>query len=185
MPDLGFSIPERFNVAEFFVHRNLVEGRGAQAAVISGERQITYGQIAQEVDQAANAFSAAGVLPTDRVFLLLLDSPAFVSAFWGAIKIGAVPIPANTLLGAEEIVFMWKDSRARCLVVDASLLDKVRPILVRQPTDRSGGLPTTYVAGGTGGADSSRRPGVLALHFGQYGQPQSRHPPSSRLCLLL
>ena len=173
VPDLGFSIPERFNVAEFFVNRNLAEGRGAQVALICGGRQITYGQIAQEVDQPANAFSAVGIQPADRVFLLLLDSPAFVSAFWGATKIGAVPIPANTLLGAEELEFMWKDSRARCLVVDASLLERVRPILACQPTDRSDGPVTTYVAGGTGSAEG-------VLNFEQELARQPRQAETAR-----
>ena len=38
-----------------------------------------------------------GVRPEERVLLLLLDGPAFVYTFFGAIKIGAVPVPLNTL----------------------------------------------------------------------------------------
>ena len=43
-----------------------------------------------------------GVRPEERVLLLLLDGPEFFYSFFGAIKIGAVPVPLNTL---------WKPAR--------------------------------------------------------------------------
>src|SRR2546422_7316319 len=43
-----------------------------------------------------------GVTIEQRVVLLLPDGPDFVSSFWGALKIGAVPVPTNTLLKARD-----------------------------------------------------------------------------------
>ncbi|PYV19185.1 MAG: benzoate-CoA ligase family protein [Acidobacteria bacterium] len=164
MPDLGFSIPERFNVAEYFVDRNLAEGRGHETAVIHLDRRLTYGDVAEQVNRAANAFKNAGMRPLDRVFLLLLDSPAFVASFWGAIKAGAVPIPTNTLLGSEEIEFMLRDSRSGCLVVDARLLEKVEGVL-SQPKGEAE-LQTVFVTGQTG-----ERPGTLNFELELARQP--------------
>jgi benzoate-CoA ligase len=50
----------------------------------------------------------------NRVLLLLYDSPEFAASFFGAMKIGAVPVPVNTLLRAPDYEFLLNDSRARC-----------------------------------------------------------------------
>ena len=143
------SIPEQFNAAQYFVDRNLDEGRGGKVAVLCDERELTYGQVAELVNRAANALGQAGVERLDRVLLLLADSPAFVAAFWGAIKLGAVPIPTNTLLTSGDYEFLLRDSGARCLVVDSILLGKAEPALARLATGqkRWGDLETVYVAG--------------------------------------
>jgi len=64
----------------------------------------------------------------DRVVILCLDSPAFVYAFFGAIKLGAIPVPANTLLIPRDLAYILRDSRAVAIVVSAPLLPKVLEI---------------------------------------------------------
>ncbi|HKS95013.1 MAG TPA: benzoate-CoA ligase family protein, partial [Terriglobia bacterium] len=112
---------------------------GDSTAVIAGDEQLTYREVATLVGRTANAFASGGVARGDRVLLLLLDSPAFVTAFWGAIKLGAVPVPANTLLRAEDYEFMLRDSGARGLVVDERLLGRVRPALDHLAAHPEGG----------------------------------------------
>src|SRR5205085_2354040 len=92
------SLPEHFNAAAFFVDRHVAEGRGARMAFRFGGRAITYADVAASVDRCANALAALGVEPEHRVLLVLNDSPAFVAAFWGAAKLGAVAVPVNTLM---------------------------------------------------------------------------------------
>ena len=118
-----------FNAAEYFVDRNLAQGRGRSIAVLYGAAELTYQRVAELVNRAANALGRAGIGRGDRVVLVLLDSPAFVGAFWGAIKLGAVPVPVSTLLAADEYEFVLADSAARALIVDARLLDRVQPAL--------------------------------------------------------
>jgi benzoate-CoA ligase family protein len=143
------SIPEQFNVAQYFVDRNLDEGRGDFAAVFYREHRLTYRRIWELVNRAANALEGGGVQRLDRVLLLLHDSPAFAAAFLGAIKLGAVPVPVNTLLLPEDYEFMLRDSGARSLVVERALLQKVRPVLAKLSGGqrRWGDLETVYVAG--------------------------------------
>src|SRR5207253_3209608 len=64
-----------------------------------------------------------------RVALLLLDSPQFAAAFFGAIKIGAVPVPINTNLRPNDYVYMLNDSRARVLLIHAVVWSQIQPIL--------------------------------------------------------
>jgi len=64
----------------------------------------------------------------ERVSLLLLDTPDFAASFFGAIKIGAVPVPMNTLLKPTDYMYLLNDSRARIAVVSESLLPLVKAI---------------------------------------------------------
>jgi 4-hydroxybenzoate-CoA ligase/benzoate-CoA ligase len=59
----------------------------------------------------------------------LKDTIDFPTVFWGAIKIGAIPIPLNTLLATQDYAYMLRDSRARALVVSADLCPKILPAL--------------------------------------------------------
>src|SRR5205823_14100852 len=65
-----------------------------------------------------------GVRMEDRVPLLLPDGPELVYAFWGAIKIGAVPVPLNPLSGPAEIEYVLDDSRAAVVIVDGSVAER-------------------------------------------------------------
>jgi len=61
--------------------------------------------------------------------MLCLDAPEFVGTFWGAIKIGAVPIPVNTLMRAADYLYFLNDSRAKVLVVSAPLFAEIGAVL--------------------------------------------------------
>lgn len=63
-----------------------------------------------------------------RVVVLLYDSPQFAFTFFGAIKIGAVPVPINTQLRPQDYLYMLNDSRARVLVVEADLWAQIAPL---------------------------------------------------------
>jgi benzoate-CoA ligase len=68
--------------------------------------------------------------------LLMLDVPEMIYAFFGAIKIGAVPVPTNTLWTGSDYEFVLKDSGARVIVVSASLRVRVADALRDCPTIR-------------------------------------------------
>src|SRR5712692_818578 len=124
-----FEVPDRFNAATFFVDRHIAEGRGAKAAFFHEEGELTYAGLQELVNRAGNALRDLGVEPEHRVLCLLLDSPAFLATFWGAIKIGAVPIPINTMMRSQDYLYFLNDSRARVAVISEPLLAEAGPIL--------------------------------------------------------
>src|SRR5262245_48792249 len=110
----GLGVPERFNAATHFVDRHLAEGRGQAVAIECGDERVTYGELADRVNRVGCMLrDAFDVRPEERVVLLLLDTPAFHAAFFGAIKIGAVPIPTNTLWKPADYRHVLNDSGAR------------------------------------------------------------------------
>jgi len=124
-----FQVPDRFNAAGFFVDRHVAEGRGGKVAFFHDEGELTYAGLQEQVNRAGNALRGLGVEQEHRVLCLLLDSPAFLATFWGAIKIGAVPIPVNTMMRAPDYLYFLDDSRARVAVISEALLAEAGPAL--------------------------------------------------------
>ncbi|OGP62919.1 MAG: hypothetical protein A2V65_12120 [Deltaproteobacteria bacterium RBG_13_49_15] len=145
MPEL--TLPRRFNAAEYFIDRNVEEGRGDKIAVLHEENAYTYRQLLENVNRCANMLSRLGVRMENRVMLLLRDTPEMIVSFYGAIKMGAVPIPSNILMKAPDFLYVLNDSRAATLIVDSLFLPEISKIL-----DQAHFLKTIIVVGeGKGG----------------------------------
>ena len=122
------SIPETFNVATAYVDANVEAGRGAETAFFYLDERITYQDVLENVNRTGNALQSLGVDVEQRVALLLLDCPEFVYSFFGAIKIGAVAVPMNTLLRPADYRYLLHDSRARVVIVNEALLPQIDAI---------------------------------------------------------
>ena len=140
------TLPAQFNVATWFVDRNVTQGRGASPAFHYENRTLTYTDVQDLANRTGNALLELGVQMEDRVLVLCLDTPEFLGGFWGAIKIGAIPIPVNTLMRSEDYLYFLQDSRAKAAVISAPLLAEAGPVLARAPR-----LRHVLVAGGTPG----------------------------------
>lgn len=121
-------IPDQFNVAVELVDKNLELGRGDKVAIYYQDQTFTYGQVFRLVNKVGNALKSLGVERENRVLLLMLDSPELVASFFGAIKMGAVPIPTNTILKAQDYVYFLNDSRAKVAVVSEALVGSIEAI---------------------------------------------------------
>ncbi|GAA6735033.1 benzoate-CoA ligase family protein [Thermus oshimai] len=117
-------LPERYNVSTV-LDRNLEAGREAKAAVCWDGGELTYGELYRRACAFGRALRALGVRREERVLLVLDDTWAFPVAFLGAIRLGAVPIPVNPLLRAEEYRYFLEDSYARVVVTEAGLAPKI------------------------------------------------------------
>src|SRR2546426_12830057 len=111
------TLPAQFNVATWFVDRNVTQGRGASPAFHYENRTLTYTDVQDLANRTGNALLELGVQMEDRVLVLCLDTPEFLGAFWGAIKIGAIPIPVNTLMRGADYLYFLRASRARAAAI--------------------------------------------------------------------
>ncbi|MDB5889639.1 MAG: benzoate-CoA ligase family protein [Polaromonas sp.] len=117
------TIPRRYNAAHDLLSRNTDRpGKLAYIDAATGN-QLTYGELATQAHQFANALREAGLQPESRVLLAMLDTPQWPVVFLGCILAGVVPVAANTLLTAPDFEFMLQDSRAQGLVASPELLD--------------------------------------------------------------
>jgi benzoate-CoA ligase len=147
----NLDLPESFNAADYFVDRNVREGRGEKNAVLCEDREFTYRQIQEGMNRFGNVLISLDVRMEERVALLLLDTEIYPQAFFGAIKIGAVPICLNTMNRSQDFQFYLNDSRARVLVVDEQLLALIEPIrenlrFLKQIIVANGSAPDGYLS---------------------------------------
>ena len=113
--------------------RHVDEGRGDRVAVIDDDGRHTYRWLAERARKAASVFAALGVVAEQRVALCMLDSVEWPAAFLGAIAVGAVPVPLNTLLSPDDYRYLLRDSRARVLVASEALVGKLAPAIGELP----------------------------------------------------
>ncbi len=125
-------LPDIFNAATYFVDRNVQEGRGAKVAIECGEERVTYRALLERTNRVGNALLKLGVRAEERVLLLLLDTPDFLYAFFGAIKIGAIAVPVNTQAKAPDYEYILNDCRARVALVSEALLTNLRAIPLKK-----------------------------------------------------
>lgn len=119
---------DTFNAADYFLDRNIRQGRGHKIAIYTEHRNYTYNDIQKMVNKTANGLLSLGIGIEDRVMILMLDVPQFWAIFWGTVKIGAIPIPINTMLTSDDYEFYLNDSRSRLLVISEELLPLVTQI---------------------------------------------------------
>lgn len=121
-------LPEVFNAATRFVDEHVQQGRGDRPAIYYEGAVLTYRDVQEGVNRTGNLLRTLGVRRENRVMLLLQDCPEFVFTFFGAMKIGAVPIPTNTLLRSQDYLYLLNDSRAVVLVVSEPFLPVIESI---------------------------------------------------------
>ena len=117
---------EPFNLAAYFVDRHISENRASHTAIVCEGRCYGYGDIAARVNQAGHALRRLGVNPGDRVLIILPDSPEFVAAYFGAMKIGAVAVPTSTALRPPDYEYLAAESQAKVVVTEPAPFDATR-----------------------------------------------------------
>ncbi|MBV9195411.1 MAG: benzoate-CoA ligase family protein [Solirubrobacterales bacterium] len=116
----------RYNAAVDLLDGNLERGLSEKEAIRTYARSHTYGELARGANRIGNALRGLGVEMENRVLLALPDAPEFAVAFFGAIKIGAIPVPVNTNLRPLEYAELLEDTRAKAAVVHTSLAPAFR-----------------------------------------------------------
>jgi benzoate-CoA ligase len=122
-----------YNAAVDLVERNLAAGRGGKTAFQDDSSAVTYAQLAERVDRAANALRALGLRREERIAIAMLDCCDWPALFLGAIKAGIVPVALNTLLTPADYEYQLRDSRARALFYSPALVKAFEGVKAKCP----------------------------------------------------
>src|SRR5438093_4942028 len=139
-------LPVQYNCVDILEH-NVVH-RADKTALYSVEREMTFRQVSEEVNQVGNALKKRAVRIGDAVAILSLDLPEWVTSFFGVLKVGGVAVGLSTTLTPKEYAYILDDCRARILIVSETLLPQVEKIqierhflehvvVIGQPSDKS------------------------------------------------
>src|SRR5262249_56512567 len=115
-------IPERFNIGVACLDRHRGTPTEARSAMIveddsRGTSEATYGELADRTSRFAQLLRRLGVGAGERVLIRLPNCLDYPTAFLGAIKRGAISVPTSTLLTADEVLYLAKDSGPLPIVI--------------------------------------------------------------------
>lgn len=122
-PPWTWHVPEALNIGVACTDAHLGTPVADRVAMIVeddalGTSEITYAGLAARTSRFAQLLRNLGVRVGERVLVRLPNSIDYPTAFLGAMKRGAIAVPTSTLLTAEEVQFLAKDSGAEVVVID-------------------------------------------------------------------
>jgi len=116
--------------ARLFADSEVVTFTGA------GTRRIRFGKLAQRVRCLAAALKRLGVQPGDRVATFCWNTQEHLEAYFAIPCMGAVLHTVNIRLFPDQIAYVINHAEDRVILLDASLIPSLLPILSRLETVR-------------------------------------------------
>jgi acetyl-CoA synthetase len=149
--EIGFAISERYNASRI-LYDNLAAGHGDRPAVIGAAGRRSYAELCADASRWGHGFHSLGLQRGDRILMFLDDSPAYLAAFFGAVRAGFVPLLINTLTPPDLLQFYLSDSGATVAVADAEFCTRFDATACADTR-----LRTLIVANGEGGGHAVER----------------------------
>ena len=90
--------------------------------------RLTYAQFFERCDRWSHALQVLGVMPGDRVASIAPNTHAQLESFYSVPQIGAICVPINYRLSAEEFAYIINHSGASVVCVHEDYLDVVESL---------------------------------------------------------
>ena len=120
-------------MAEALLSPAFGRGQHKDPAILCGDSVLSYGDLDTKANKAGNVFLELGVQQSDRVLMMVRDTPAFVYVYLGLMKIGAVPVGLSTRLAPQDTAYTIDDSKSGFFVLDAFFKDHFEEALALTP----------------------------------------------------
>ncbi|MGD8226880.1 MAG: acyl-CoA synthetase [Desulfobacteraceae bacterium] len=121
-------IPAKLNMARLIVDYWAEHGRGEDVAIYYDDQRITYQALKELTDSFGNALHKLGVSKGDRYLIRTPNQPEYQISFLGGQKIGAVPIPTNTMLREYELEHIINNSEAVAVITTTKYTEAIENI---------------------------------------------------------
>lgn len=99
------------------------DAHGAKAAVVWGDRTLSYADLLRRSRAVAAGLTAAGLQRGDRCALWLPNTGEFVELYFGMAMCGVIAVPVNFRFTAREAEHVLSDSEPAAIVVAHQYLD--------------------------------------------------------------
>jgi len=106
---------------------------GDREAVIDGPHRFTYRQFFERCDRWSSALQRLGIKPGDRVASIAPNTHSHLESYYAVPQIGAVVVPINFRLTADDFAYILNHSGARIVCVHADYLEAVDKIREQVP----------------------------------------------------
>ena len=137
LPWAGYrKIPERLNITREVLHRRVEQGLGERPALVYEEGMLTYGELEHRVDGLARGLKRLGLKRGDLVLIRMPNSLEFAVGFLATVKLGALPVIVNSLLGTSELAVILHNARPRMALTEVSRAESLRELLRSNPIEK-------------------------------------------------
>src|SRR5277367_6103112 len=113
--------------------RRAAKLHGGREAVIDGAVRLSYAQFAGRCNRWSAALAKLGVEKGDRVATIAPNTHQHLEQFYAIPQLGAVIVPINYRLSAEDFIYVTEQSGASVLCVHGDYLDSVDSVRTRMP----------------------------------------------------
>src|SRR6266851_4775355 len=97
-------------------------------AVVDGQQRFNYAQFFERCDRWSAALQKFGIKPGDRVAYIAPNTHAMLESFYAVPQIGAVVVPINYRLTADDFAYIISHSGSRVVCAHSDYLDTVDSI---------------------------------------------------------
>jgi benzoate-CoA ligase family protein len=145
--------PDDFDLADYWLFARLREGFADKVAIRFGDRAWTYAEVAARARGVAQALLARGLVPEERVAIILPDVPPFAWSIFGVLAAGGVVAMGNPAAPIEDLRYLVDYVRARVVITTPAVaagLGDVQTLLVPDAAtgdDPEAPLPHDALAG--------------------------------------
>lgn len=105
----------------------LAREHGDRVALISAERRLSFRELAAEANAVAKGLARLGVSKGTRVGILMPNRPEWLACAFGALKLGALVVPLNTLLRKPELEYALRHADVTVLIAVSHFLKHAYP----------------------------------------------------------
>jgi acetyl-CoA synthetase len=126
-------IPARLNICAEVLDRSIEAGFGSRTAFVHAAGAITYDQLHNRVNRLARGFASIGLQAGMPVLLRLPNCAEFIYSFLALVRIGALPVLQNSLLGPEEVEYVMGHAEAQAAISLDDIAAPLRALADRLP----------------------------------------------------
>ncbi len=103
----------------------------SRAALLQGDRVVTYEELEARTNRMANALAGLGVREGSRVALMFGNDFRFIEALLAPMRLGAVSVPLNTRMADDALAYILADSEAPVVVANAAMAARAKALAAR------------------------------------------------------
>ncbi|MGD0412523.1 MAG: AMP-binding protein [Verrucomicrobiota bacterium] len=147
---------------------------GVQRAITCGGAETSYAELDKASDLLADCLLSYGVVPADRVLILLSNSLEFISACFAVWKAGAIVVAQDPSLQDQNLRLILRDCSPQALIVDRAVaerldvrhhgLENLRVVYVKDRAIRLPGLDGLRVESLDSVLENKTNPALLRLN---------------------
>jgi carnitine-CoA ligase len=147
---------------------------GDRPFLLNQGKTVSFGELDRASGQYAKGFAQLGLLPGDRVAVMLENCAEYLYAWFGAAKAGLVEVSINTSFKGTILRYILDNSAAAAILLDAMFIDVVAAELQSLPE-----LKTIIVMGDAKGLSAHSFPGRTVVHVAGFADLEPASPIAS------